>query len=207
MRAINESTPTTKPNTQCPLLPTNTTCNLRPCGIDEDTQVLRSNIHINTNHRNPSMATKPIPPSLWRNSPIPTCHLSQKQGYIPEIYQQTKTKSIRENFLSQPAKKAQIPITYTPDITLILSTALQKKIPPLILLNLRPIIGENVYHWVVVTGKDTHYIFVNDPYIPKHQKITEKKDVPITHNAFHQALNSPQTGIFHIPSAAILIHK
>lgn len=133
--------------------------------------------------------------------------LAKKQGYISEIYQQTKTKSIRENFLSQPAKKAQIPITYTPDITMILSTALQKKIPPLILLNLHPIIGENVYHWVVVTGKDTHYIFVNDPYIPKHQKITEKKDVPITHNTFHQAVNYPQTGIFHFPSAAILIHK
>ena len=69
--------------------------------------------------------------------------LAKQHGYTAEIHQQTNTKSILDTFLSRPAKKAQIPITYTPDITMILSTALQKKIPPLILLNLHPIIGEN----------------------------------------------------------------
>ena len=33
-------------------------------------------------------------------------------------------------------------------------------------MNLRPILGENVFHWIVVTGLDEQNVYMNDPYVP-----------------------------------------
>jgi ABC-type bacteriocin/lantibiotic exporter with double-glycine peptidase domain len=133
--------------------------------------------------------------------------LAQHNGFHTHIYQQTHATTTLEKILSQPAKKAHIPITYTPDITKIIPDSLKNKTPPLILLNLQPINNENVYHWLVVTGIDNTHIYVNDPYIPQYSSTHQKKDYPIPHTKFHKALNYPQTGFFHLPSAALLINK
>jgi hypothetical protein len=133
--------------------------------------------------------------------------LAKQHGYIAEIHHQTHMHTSLEKLLSRSAKKAQIPITYNPDITTLIPQALKNKIPPLILLNLQPINQENVYHWLVITGINTKHFIVNDPYIPLHQQNKQRKNIPIPYNIFHQALNSPCKGSFHFPSAAILIHK
>lgn len=133
--------------------------------------------------------------------------LAKQHDYSAEIHHQTRMNTTLEKLLSRSAKKAQIPITYTPDIITLIPQALKNKIPPLILLNLQPINQENVYHWLVITGINTDHIIVNDPYIPIHQQNKPRKNILIPHNTFHQALNSPQKGFFHFPSAAVLIHK
>ena len=133
--------------------------------------------------------------------------VAKKQGYITEIYQQTTTQTTLKKLLIKPAKKVHIPIHYIKDFQPIFQKALQKKIPPLILLNIQPIIGENVYHWLVITGLDDHNIYVNDPYIPKHQSTNENKHIPITHQIFTKALTINKTGFFNFPSAIILIYK
>jgi hypothetical protein len=132
---------------------------------------------------------------------------AKKQGYITEIYQHTPPQTPLNKLLIKPAEKAHIPIQYIKDFQPIFQKAIKKKIPPLVLLNILPIIGENVYHWLVITGLDEQNIYVNDPYIPKHQTFTEKKHIPIPHHTFTKALMINKTGFFHLPSAAILIYR
>jgi ABC-type bacteriocin/lantibiotic exporter with double-glycine peptidase domain len=133
--------------------------------------------------------------------------LAQKYGHKSEILHQTHITTHLEKFYSLTATKANIPITYNSDITTIIPQALQNNIPPLVLLNLHPINGENVYHWLVVTGMDSQYFYINDPYIPTYQHVKERKDIPIIYATFFQATNYQQKGYFDLQSAAILIHK
>ena len=133
--------------------------------------------------------------------------IAKKHGYITEIYQQTIPSATLNNIFIKPAKKANIPIYHIKTFKPIFQKALQKKIPPLVLLNIKPIIGENVYHWLVITGLDDHNIYVNDPYIPKHHAIKEKKHSPIKHHIFSEALMINHIGFFHIQPAIVLIQK
>ena len=112
-----------------------------------------------------------------------------------------------ENIISRGARHAKVPIYYGEDILEMIQEALYKGIPPIVFLNLDPIIGENVFHWLVVTGLDKNKAYVNDPYIPYGSMLEKKKDHPIDLEIFKKAISTDSRKKIHLPPCTILVYK
>jgi len=140
-----------------------------------------------------------------------------KMGFKAEIYQKARiseSESTYNGFLSfweflysLGINRSKIPIHYGRDVLEAIYEALKKRIPPIVFLNLKPIIGENVLHWVVVTGKSEKNIYVNDPYIPLNSKLKKKKGYPIEIKTFKKAIATDSLGNLRLPPSTILIYK
>jgi len=140
-----------------------------------------------------------------------------KMGFKAEIYQKARiseSESTYNGFLSfweflysLGINRSKIPIHYGRDVLEAIYEALKKRIPPIVFLNLKPIIGENVLHWVVVTGKSEQNIYVNDPYVPLNSKLKTKKGYPIELKTFKKAIATDSMGNLRLPPSIILIYK
>ncbi len=145
---------------------------------------------------------------------------AMKNGFKTEIYQTAKISNYKKNWkkvfdfielnLSIKTRILRIPIIYGKHSMDIIKKALLKKIPPLVFINLRPITGENIFHWIIVTGIEKEKIYVNDPdYSEK-----PKKDFPVKISTFQKAIATNQYknitfpfSIFRFPPAILLIYK
>ena len=143
-----------------------------------------------------------------------------KNGFKIKIYQKAKLSSYKKNWkkvfdiieltLSFKNHISRIPIIFGNKSMDIINKALTDKIPPLVFINLEPITGENVFHWIIVTGLERETIYVNDPDISK----SSKKDFPIDIITFQKAIATDQFNnvtfpfsIFSFPPAILLIYK
>ena len=147
-----------------------------------------------------------------------------EMGYKPDIYQKARLSenyfhfkriiNYFEQIVSYNIRSTRIPIIYGKKVLDVIYKALSDKIPPIVFLNLHPIIGENVFHWVVVTGLDKENVFVNDPYIPNKSNLTIKKNHPVNINKFKEAIATDQYtkmrfpySLLRLPPCAVLIKK
>ena len=145
---------------------------------------------------------------------------AKKLGYNTIIYQKTKLSSYKKNwkflfdlfefFISFKSRALKIPIIYNKEGIDIIIEALENKIPPLVLINLEPISGENIFHWVVVTGINDEKIFFNDPDFSERSR----KDISVEKETFNKAIATDKFSnitfpfsLFRFPPSIVLVNK
>jgi len=140
-----------------------------------------------------------------------------KHGFKTEIYQKApfsdaypkfpQAINLIENIVSYRAHRLHIPIRYKQENLSVISDALRQSIPPIVFLNLYPLLGENVFHWVVATGLDEQNIYVNDPYMPREYTLKQKKNYPITFDIFSKAITTDAGRNLRLPPFVVLVHR
>ena len=140
---------------------------------------------------------------------------AKKQGFQPMIYQKGRFSdgypnhpslvNLVESIVSRKVRRLQVPIVYGSENNQIINDALRKSIPPIVFINLLPLLGENVFHWVVVTGVDEQNVFVNDPYVPKGSVVKEKKNSQIPLDRFSLAMATQTGKMLRLPPCVLLI--
>ena len=140
-----------------------------------------------------------------------------KLGFKTEIYQKTRFSdaypnfpqlvTLIENIVSHKTRRLQIPIRYGKDNMEVIRGSLHKKIPPIVFVNLKPILGENVFHWVVITGLDEQNVYMNDPYVPHGFPSKIKKGYPVALDIFHEAISTETGRNLRLPSCVVLVYK
>lgn len=142
---------------------------------------------------------------------------AKKEGFKTEIYQHGRFcdgypkfpyfATFMETLVSFHARREHIPILYGDDTMAIVRDGLHRSIPPIVFINLFPILGENVFHWVVVTGLDGQYVYMNDPYVPMGFCLKQKKDYPVSLDIFSQAMATQSSRNLRFPPCVVLIQK
>ncbi|MBU0496795.1 MAG: peptidase C39 family protein [Candidatus Thermoplasmatota archaeon] len=112
-----------------------------------------------------------------------------------------------EQRFEKEAQTMGITIHYGREQYSMLQDALKKGVPPIVLVRLMPLVQENVLHWVVVTGMSDKRVYVNDPYVPLNSSDTEKKNVPIPHELFREALATDINKGFRLPPTILTVYK
>jgi len=133
-----------------------------------------------------------------------------KLGFKTEIYQKNRFPqlvTLIENIVSHKTRRLKIPILYGKDNMEVIRDSLHKKIPPIVFVNLKPILGENVFHWVVVTGLDKQNVYLNDPYVPLGFPLKKKKGYPVALDIFHEAITTETGRNLRLPSCVVLVYK
>jgi hypothetical protein len=140
-----------------------------------------------------------------------------KLGFKTEIYQKVpfsdgypkfpQAVSLIENIISYKAHRLHIPIRYGQENLAVISDALRQSIPPIVFVNLYPLLGENVFHWVVVTGLDEQNVYVNDPYVPRGFALRQKKNYPIVLDMFSKAMATETGRNLRLPPCVVLVYK
>jgi hypothetical protein len=140
-----------------------------------------------------------------------------KLGFNTEIYQKERFSdgypkfpqavNLIENIVSYKARRLHIPIRYGQEDLTVISDALHQSIPPIIFVNLYPLLGENVFHWVVVTGLDEQNVYVNDPYVPRGFALKEKKNYSIAADMFSKAMATETGRNLRLPPCVVLVYK
>jgi ABC-type bacteriocin/lantibiotic exporter with double-glycine peptidase domain len=145
---------------------------------------------------------------------------AKKLGFTTLIYQKAKISSYKkpwksifdvfEFFISFNTRISKIPIYYGKNSMDIIIEALEKKIPPLVLINLEPISGENIFHWIVVTGINKDNVIFNDPDISEKPR----KDVQVKKEIFEKSIATDDFSnitfpfsMFRFPPAIVLVYK
>jgi len=131
--------------------------------------------------------------------------ISQKTGFSTEYLRFPQLATLIENMVSYKARRMNIPIRYGSDNISVIRKALSENIPPIVFINLLPLLGENVLHWVVVTGLDEQLVHINDPYIPKGFLGKQKKNHPVPRDVFLKAMETQTGRIYRLPPCVILI--
>jgi predicted double-glycine peptidase len=139
-----------------------------------------------------------------------------KLGFKTEMYQKLRFSdgyprfprlaSLIESIVSDNSRRLHIPIHYGQENLVIISNALRQLIPPIVFINLHPILGENVFHWVVVTGLDEQKVYINDPYVPRGFARQQKKNYPIALDVFSQAMRTEVGRTLRFPPCVVLVH-
>ena len=142
---------------------------------------------------------------------------AKKKGFKTEIYQKKKFSdsylkfrsfiNLYEYIISLGTRHLKIPVYFGRDTLDVIRKALDNSIPPLVFLNLKPMINENVFHWVVVTGMDDNNIYLNDPYIPRYFILEMKKNHPVDIKVFKMAIATDRVNNLHLPSCVVLVYK
>lgn len=149
---------------------------------------------------------------------------AKEKGFNAEIYQKKKHStyhkhgkkfySFFEYVLSSKARRSKILIHYGKDIMHVITDALSKKIPPIVFINLEPISGENVFHWIVVTGLKGKKVYVNDPDMSESSDSKTKKEYPIELDVFRKAIATDSFrrlsfpfSFLHFPPCVVLVNK
>jgi Peptidase_C39 like family len=140
---------------------------------------------------------------------------AEENGFHPEIFQKTRFSmgyprfpqlaTLIENIVSHRARRKKIPIHYGQDTLSVIQEALAQNIPSIVFITLFPLLGENVLHWVVVTGLDEHLVYINDPYIPQGFSGGQKKNHPVPRDVFLQAMETQTGRILRLPPCVLLI--
>ncbi len=136
-------------------------------------------------------------------------------GFHAEISQETRFSdgyprvpqlaSLIENMVSHKARRMKIPIHYGTQNIQEIHKALSQNIPPIVFITLLPLLGENVLHWVVVTGLDEQKVYINDPYIPLGFPGTQKKNHPIPRDLFLKTMTTQTGRTLRLPPCIVLI--
>jgi predicted double-glycine peptidase len=139
-----------------------------------------------------------------------------KLGFKTEIYQKVRFSdcyprfrqlaSLIESIVSHKSRRIHIPIHYGQENLVVIGDALHQSIPPIVFINLLPIFGENVFHWVVVTGLDEQNVYINDPYVPRGFGEQQKKNYPIALDVFSQAMMTEVGRTLRLPPCVVLVH-
>jgi predicted double-glycine peptidase len=140
-----------------------------------------------------------------------------KLGFKTEIYQKTRFSdaypkfpqlvTLIENIVSHKTRRLQIPIRYGKDNMEVIRDSIHKKIPPIVFVNLKPILGENVFHWVVITGLDEQNVYMNDPYVPLGFPLKIKKGYSVALDIFHEAMATETGRNLRLPSCVFIVYK
>jgi predicted double-glycine peptidase len=137
-------------------------------------------------------------------------------GFKTEIYQKLRFSdgyprfprlaNLIENIVSRKSRRMHIPIVYRQENFRVIADALNQSIPPIVFINLLPILGENVFHWIVVTGVDEQNVYINDPYVPREFSGQQKKNHPLPLDVFAQAMMTEIGRNLRFPPCVVLIH-
>jgi ABC-type bacteriocin/lantibiotic exporter with double-glycine peptidase domain len=137
-------------------------------------------------------------------------------GFQTELYQKLRFSDgyprfpqlvrLVESIVSNKSRRLHIPIRYGQENLAVISEALQQSIPAIVFINLHPILGENVFHWVVVTGLDEQKVYINDPYVPRGFDGQQKKNYPIPLDVFSQAMKTEVGRNLRLPPCVVLVH-
>jgi predicted double-glycine peptidase len=138
-------------------------------------------------------------------------------GFKSEIYQKTAFSQnyqripgffdFIEYLVSYGARRAHVPITCGADSMTMIHETLRCGIPPIVFVKLTPLVGENVFHWVVVTGLDNQMVYVNDPYVPVNAPVTMKKGYPVPIVVFQKAVSTDSGRNLRLPPCVVLVYK
>lgn len=138
-------------------------------------------------------------------------------GYRAEIYQQTsfsqnytklpKVFDFIEFIVSSGARRVRIPIHCNCDVRMEIHELLRQRIPPIVFVTLKPLIGESVFHWVVVTGTDDQYVYVNDPYFPAGSSWKIRKGYPVSWEIFQKAIATNTGRNLRLPPCVVSVYK
>ncbi|UCD14386.1 MAG: peptidase C39 family protein [Thermoplasmatales archaeon] len=138
-------------------------------------------------------------------------------GFKTKIHQKARLSEYHStmprffNFLVNLAafgtRLANEPIYYGREVLEVIHEALINRVPPIVFLNLEPILGENVLHWLVVTGLDGQKVYVNDPYIPEQSELKMKKGYPIDLESFRKAIATDSGRNLRLPPCTVLVYK
>jgi uncharacterized protein YvpB len=134
-------------------------------------------------------------------------NIIQKSKFSKIFSKKQKLIDLYEIIASFGARYNNIPIIYKKNIFEEIYKSLKEKIPPIVFINLQYLVGENVLHWLVVTGYDDKNIYVNDPYIPYGSTINNKKDFPIKINTFKKAISTDEKYGLRLPPCFLKIFK
>jgi predicted double-glycine peptidase len=136
-------------------------------------------------------------------------------GYTTEIYQKTRFSdgypkypelaTLIERMVSHKALRLHISIQYGYENINVINDALHKNIPPIVFINLFPILGENVFHWIVVSGIDEKMVYVNDPYVPGGFSEKQKKEYPVPIDVFSEVMATQTGRNLRLPPCVVLI--
>jgi predicted double-glycine peptidase len=139
------------------------------------------------------------------------------QGFKTEVYQKEhfsayyskfpRIVDLIEHIVSRGARKTHIPIQYGANVVDVIDASLLRRIPPIVFVNLKPILGENVFHWVVVTGKDKTTVYFNDPYVPIGFPMSRKKNYPLSLEIFQKAIATETGRHLRLPPCVVLVYK
>jgi len=137
-------------------------------------------------------------------------------GFKTEIYQKVRFSygyprfpqlaALIESIVSNKSRRLHIPIHYGQENLVVISNAIHQSIPAIVFINLHPILGENVFHWVVVTGIDEQNLYINDPYVPRGFAGQQKKNYPIALDVFSQAMMTEVGRNLRLPPCVVLVH-
>jgi len=140
-----------------------------------------------------------------------------RYGYKSEIYQKVwfsdgyskfpQVVNLIESIVSYKARHLHIPIRYGRENLTVIGESLRQSIPAIVFINLRPILGENVFHWVVVTGLDEQNVYINDPYVPIGFTGKQKKDYPVSLAIFSQAMATETGRNLRLPPCVVFVYK
>jgi len=133
---------------------------------------------------------------VYRKTPWPTCYPK-----APRLV------SLIDHWTMARARRQHIPIINGKESDTVLQDALNQGIPPIVMVNLKPLLGENVFHWIVLTGLDEKTAYINDPYIPPGFPDTTKKNYPIPRDLFRQAMATDAYRHLRLPPSIVLVHK
>jgi predicted double-glycine peptidase len=138
-------------------------------------------------------------------------------GFKSEIYQKTQFSKnyvkiprffdFIEYIVSYSARHVHIPLYCNSDVTTVIHESLGKGIPPIIFVTLKPLVGESAFHWVVVTGVDDRYVYINDPYVPVGSSLKMKKGSPVPWDVFQKAIVTDMGRNLRLPPCAVLVSK
>jgi len=139
------------------------------------------------------------------------------KGFKTQIYQKSKFSKVHPNkhkffdlyewIASYSAHQNKIPIYYHKNILNEIFRSVEENIPPIVFLNLEPLVGENVLHWLVVTGYDGENVYVNDPYIPHGSLIKSKKNYLVKQNVFKRAIATDKINGLRLPPCIVKVFK
>lgn len=119
----------------------------------------------------------------------------------------TRLVGLLDDWTLARARRQRIPITYGRENDTVAREALNQGIPPIVMVNLKPLIGENVFHWIVLTGLDDDTAYINDPYVPAGSPSKMKKNHPVPLDLFGQAMATDAYRHLRLPPTIVLVHK
>jgi hypothetical protein len=128
-------------------------------------------------------------------------HLSDDQGFRVEVYVSDEGVHLGESVRSEEKREvmrlvqedmeeqlqaSNVPITIGTITDTEMEAAFSAGAIPLVMISSWQIYGERFPHWVVVTGFDEHFVYVNDPYVDHEQGETALDSIhmPIARERF-----------------------
>ena len=86
-----------------------------------------------------------------------------------------------------------------------LLTAFDDGAIPLVLMSSYRLCGDRQPHWVVLTGHDTHFIYLHDPFVDQkeHRSQTDAMNIPVTHREFDRMARYGSAGL----RAAVIVRR